>query len=257
MLVRVAVAAVAALALAARGLRKQSLSRGGAAAAGVVGFASLACLPRSGIAMVAFYLSSSRLTRMSAGVKQALDADYKAGGQRGASQVLSCSLLSSALAVAHLALVPGGDGPVFAGDAAPLHAALLLGTTAHFACCAADTWASEVGVLSAGEPLLVTQPWRRVPRGTNGGVSALGLAASLAGGGFVGLVVWLTGPPLFAAPSASLAQDWQLVPLGMAFGLAGSLLDSLLGATLQETLFDEERRCIRSYPTKGSTWLPS
>ena len=64
-------------------------------------------------------------------------------------------------------------------------------------CCAGDTWASELGTVISTSfdaktgPMLITQPWRYVPKGTNGGVSLVGLIASFAGGIVVGLAFYL------------------------------------------------------------------
>ena len=64
-------------------------------------------------------------------------------------------------------------------------------------CCAGDTWASELGTVTSfafdakSAPILITQPWRHVPKGTNGGVSLMGLVASFAGGAVVGLAFYL------------------------------------------------------------------
>ena len=64
-------------------------------------------------------------------------------------------------------------------------------------CCAGDTWASELGTVinssfdTNKDPILITQPWRRVPKGTNGGVSLVGLVASFAGGLVVGIAFYL------------------------------------------------------------------
>ncbi|GBG28234.1 Transmembrane protein 19 [Hondaea fermentalgiana] len=225
--------------VAYRGLRKRSLNVQGASAAIVVASASMASLPRSGISLLAFYLSGSKLTKVAAEKKALLDDEYREGGQRGAGQVLACSLFATLLAVGHFCKFGFWDGPWDQGGI--LHSAVLLGTAAHYATCAADTWASEVGVLNKSWPRLITRPWESVPPGTNGGVSALGLAASFLGGIFAGAVLMLSGP--FCA-GTSFGQEWLLVPISGAFGLLGSLVDSLLGATLQESRYDEDRKCI-------------
>lgn len=108
----------------------------------------------------------------------------------------------------------------------------------HYSCCCADTWASEIGMLSSSAPRLITTG-RRVPTGTNGGVTLLGLAASAAGGLFMGLVVWAAGcvsretrhPGVLQQHNSMHAQQWML--LATAAGVFGSLTDSLLGATVQ------------------------
>jgi uncharacterized membrane protein len=91
--------------------------------------------------------------------------------------------------------------------------------------------------LSPATPRLITT-LRPVRKGTNGGVTAAGLAASLVGGLFMGGVFYaaaLVSPTLLVLEgqrAAAMAQ-WWLVPLGMTAGLLGSVIDSLLGATLQ------------------------
>lgn len=65
------------------------------------------------------------------------------------------------------------------------HWVLYAGYVGFFACCTADTWASELGILSTSDPFLITT-LKRVPKGTNGGVSGLGFMASLAGGLAIG-----------------------------------------------------------------------
>jgi uncharacterized membrane protein len=101
----------------------------------------------------------------------------------------------------------------------------------HYSACAGDTWASELGVLATHDPHLVLTG-RRVPRGTNGAVSVLGCLATLFGGAAIGVAVFVAGYPMYS--TAYLAK---LVALGAACGAFGSLVDSLLGATLQYSGF--------------------
>jgi uncharacterized membrane protein len=96
-----------------------------------------------------------------------------------------------------------------------------------------DTWASELGILSKSEPFLITS-LKKVPRGTNGGVSAWGLLVSLMGGIFIGLFYFLA--TLIFVDSDHLADSppqFPIILLGGIAGLFGSLLDSFLGATCQ------------------------
>lgn len=151
--------------------------------------------------------------------------------------MLACSLLATLIAV-YLALVHEEDALVIDFAAGPIRSHLLAGFVGHYACCTADTWASELGVLSASPPRLLTT-LRRVPPGTNGGVSLLGTAASAVGGAFIGVMYLL-------ATAVSSWDDVQphVVLLGAATGLLGSLVDSLLGATLQESRYDPSKEQI-------------
>ena len=83
------------------------------------------------------------------------------------------------------------------------------------------------------------------PPGTNGGVSPLGTVASALGGLAIGFVAYAYGPRGVgneATDALSAGESPGLIIVGLAAGIFGSLLDSFLGATLQETLFDEEKK---------------
>lgn len=115
-------------------------------------------------------------------------------------------------------------------------------------CCLGDTLASELAPLYPTPVYLVTQPWRRVPRGTNGGVTPQGIALSALGGALPALV--------FALLSQLPLGCWTLYGLGA--GLFGSLLDSVLGAVLQETRVYEKRDVIvpeTETETAGTRWV--
>lgn len=84
----------------------------------------------------------------------------------------------------------------------------------YYACCCGDTWASELGQLSSDTPRLITS-LRPVRKGTNGGVSLLGLVASIAGGLLVGAVFYGMGVLSPSQPSRPAATaQWLLLPLG-------------------------------------------
>ncbi|MGE3268448.1 MAG: DUF92 domain-containing protein, partial [Chloroflexota bacterium] len=94
-------------------------------------------------------------------------------------------------------------------------------TLGALSAAAADTWASEIGVRSPELPRSILSGHHVAP-GTSGGVTRLGWLAAAAGALAIG-GVW------------SLASDRRPTTLVVALmaGLAGSLADSLAGATLQ------------------------
>ena len=115
------------------------------------------------------------------------------------------------------------------------------------ACCCGDTWASEVGSVMGSAPRLITT-WKRVPKGTNGGVSAIGTFSSLCGGLTVGLAYWITWA-VFASlrndqetstKIVTLVSQLPVVLITGAAGLIGSFVDSILGAMVQYSGYSEK-----------------
>jgi uncharacterized protein (TIGR00297 family) len=86
------------------------------------------------------------------------------------------------------------------------------------AAATADTWATEIGRRSGPSPRLITSA-RRVPPGTDGGMTLQGTAGGIAGAVFI------------AGLSLALGHG-SVVAIALA-GVAGMLVDSLLGATVQ------------------------
>lgn len=217
-----------------QGYHKQSLDASGAVAATVVGGAILGSSLRCGAALLAFFFASSKLTRYAEEEKDN-DEEFKAGGQRNWQQVLCNAFVPAVLALLLARLTGGKD--VILNSAARSSTRLMGAVLGYFACCCGDTWSSELGQLSKQQPRLITTG-RVVRAGTNGGVTALGLGASAAGGCFIGAVFWAVGivaPSLWPTGWKAAAAQWQIVPLGLVLGLVGSLIDSLLGATVQYT----------------------
>jgi uncharacterized protein (TIGR00297 family) len=233
------------LALAAVGYKKKSLDASGALAAIGVGFGSIYADASFGAALAAFFFSSSAVTRIRSDIKRKVDEHFKDGGGRNWVQVLANGLVPTLIAAAF----------VVSGASANLASAYV----GYYACCGGDTWASELGVLSKSKPRLITDPRREVTAGTNGGVTALGWAASAGGGAVVGsaffvgraLVESMGGASAMSAASGStspMIEFLYITAFGAACGLFGSLVDSVLGATIQYSGYCSERERVVSKP---------
>jgi uncharacterized protein (TIGR00297 family) len=83
----------------------------------------------------------------------------------------------------------------------------------------ADTVSSELGQVLGGTPRMITS-FRRAPAGTDGAVS---VAGTLAGAIAAGLLV-------LVAKTALPLLSWRDAGVALAAGIAGTLVDSLLGA---------------------------
>ena len=190
--------------------RVRALTPSGAWAAALTGSAVYGLGgPGWAILLLAFFISSSALSRLFGRRKADLIEKYSKGSQRDAAQVLANGGLAALLA-ALSAVSPGMQvwWLAFGGALAAVNA---------------DTWATELGVLSPAAPRLVTTG-QRVVRGASGGVTLLGYLAALGGSALIaGLAAW-AGPL-----SPSLAQ---VISITLA-GVTGATFDSFLGATVQ------------------------
>jgi len=215
------------------GHSRKSLSTSGALLALLVGFCLTLAHISFLVSLLVFFLSSSKATKFKQDIKKKFDSEFKEGGQRNWLQVLCNGGMATELSLLYLLDVGSSDLPV---DFRHHYRAswLGMGILGALACCNGDTWASELGaVLSKGEPILITT-WKKVPRGTNGGISFPGLLVSAVGGMLVG-VGYFAGIYI-ATPSTELAmapEQWKVILTGALAGLLGSIIDSLLGATLQ------------------------
>jgi uncharacterized protein (TIGR00297 family) len=197
--------------------RAKALSRNGAVAAAILGIVifGLGGLGWAAL-LLGFFISSSVLSRILPHEKASLNEKFSKDSTRDASQVFANGGIAGILVFVHI-LVPDIDWPwlSFAGALAAANA---------------DTWSTELGVLSPKSPRLITSG-NPVERGTSGGVTFTGTMASLGGGLLIALlaiIFWEGSEP--ATNTGQIAV--LLVGISLA-GLAGSLLDSLLGATVQ------------------------
>jgi Raf kinase inhibitor-like YbhB/YbcL family protein/uncharacterized protein (TIGR00297 family) len=216
-----------ALLVALAAYRVRALNRTGALAAALLGAVifGLGGLPWA-IVLLGFFISSSALSRLFGRRKARFDEKFSKGSRRDAGQVLANG------GVAGLAAL----GAFLANGHPWLSYTLWLAFCASLAAANADTWATELGVISRRPPVLITSG-KTVETGASGGISAAGTLAALAGSALIaliGLVLDLSGGLPF---TSAHPIDWlmRLAPYGLVLlaGLFGSLVDSALGATLQ------------------------
>lgn len=238
--------------LARHGLKRKSLSVSGAVAAFFVGAMSILASYRFGIILLALYFTGSKLTTLDEAKKSSLEEEFRKGGQRNATQVLANSILATILCIVFFVYI-GEDGHIWfnterLGSTKYLLRQQIAGViwcmyVGHYACAAGDTWASEVGILTKPRPRLVTTLFlRQVPPGTNGGMSLVGTMASAAGGLFIGLVFYFLS--YFCEYNSPPASQFPMVLVGFGSGIIGSLIDSILGATLQASYYSHRKKKI-------------
>jgi uncharacterized protein (TIGR00297 family) len=156
--------------------------------------------------LIAFFIASTGISRLGRDRKERRGAGVVTKGtERDAAQVVANG---GAFAVCALGAALWPAPAWYAAGAGALAAA------------AADTWATEVGMLVGGTPRSI-RSWRPVAPGTSGGITAPGTLAAVAGAAFVAAVAVALGWSGVAAWSA------------VGGGLVGATVDSAVGATLQ------------------------
>jgi uncharacterized protein (TIGR00297 family) len=194
--------------------KKNSLSFSGFAAAVIFGtslyyFGGLYL----SVIMVCFFVSSSILTKLGEHKKIGLvDISEKTGG-RDYVQVFSNGGLG--LLYAFIYYLTGNS-------------LFIVAYAASFAAANADTWSSELGVLSKRQPVSILS-FKKLETGSSGAVSFLGTFAALLGAGFIA-VVFILGYVYTFGFHINLLYYFLIVS---AAGFMGSIIDSILGATVQ------------------------
>ncbi len=230
--------------IAAVALRRGALSRSGVAGAVIIGtlifgFGGWVW----GALLITFFVLSSLLSRYRSSSKVGLSEKFAKGSRRDLGQVLANGGLGTLLAIAHRFVD---------------HPALFFAFLGTMATVNADTWATELGVLDSKPPRLITTGGVVEP-GTSGGISRTGTLAAAAGATLIGLIGW--GLWSLAGGKSDASWDGRGAPTGPALlvacvlgGLAGSLVDSLVGATVQAIYYSERRakETERSVEVDGS-----
>ena len=169
-------------------------------------------------ALIAFFVTSAALTRWRAAEKlERTDGTLPRASERSATQVLANGGVFVLLAF----------GWRYTGSERLGFAAL-----GALAAASSDTWSTEIGTILGGTPRLITT-WKAVEPGISGGVTAAGMGAGVAGALFIALA------GAFAIPH----HHTRLAIAASIGGFGGSVLDSLIGATIQVRRFCD--RCLK------------
>ena len=194
------------------------------------------------VLLLTFFVSSSAMTRAFSKRKAGLAEKFSKGSQRDWGQVLANGGLGSLLAAGYFIT--------------PHLAWLWLAFAGAMAAVNADTWSTELGVLSEIPPRLITTG-QKVERGTSGGITVTGTMAAVGGASLIAI----------AAIIFTVSHSWLPVMVTIILaGLAGSLFDSMLGATVQAIYWcpsckkETERHPLHSCgsPTeqiRGLSWI--
>ena len=188
--------------------------------------------------LIVFFVTSSGLSRFRRRYKSDLSPGFSKGGRRDYGQVLANGF------------VPAMSAFLFGMLGSDIW---LAGVVGALATVTADTWGTELGVLSERTPRLITTG-AKVPPGTSGGVTIPGTTAGMAGASLIGFIgAWMEGD-----------MRWLLV--GLVAGTVGMLIDSVLGATVQvmyscphcevSTEQHPVHRCgTPTQPIRGISWI--
>jgi uncharacterized protein (TIGR00297 family) len=163
--------------------------------------------PGAFLALVTVFVLTWLATRFGYKRKQRLGTAENRGG-RTASQVLANLAIATVCAAA--SALTGRN-------------LFLVAAVAALAEAASDTVSSEFGQARGNTARMITN-WELVPAGTNGGISLVGTIAGVAAAAVIGAVSFLVG---LISP--------QGVVVAWIGGIAGTMADSFLGATLERT----------------------
>ena len=171
--------------------------------------------------------------------KKRIGGAQEKGGARNWPNILANGGLASIFAVAEFTI----GGSIFT--------ALFLGSIST---AAADTVATELGLLSKKQPRLITKPSVAVSPGTSGGVTWLGFGGAVIASGVIGAMAVLL---------RVMADPVPVLAICLVGGVAGAVVDSLLGALVQRRGYcvvchrwtEALHHCGEKTRRTGGTWF--
>jgi uncharacterized membrane protein len=200
--------------------------------------------------MLSFFLITALFTHFKYKKKRSLGAAQEKSGARAWSNVVANGLLPMGFVIFGFILIVLGGGQDAYGRTDvgfglyfipfPVVAVTFAAFLGALATHTADTLATEIGLLNPSPPRLITKPWKAVPAGTSGGVSVLGLVATLMGCLIIGISAAILAAPIWVSlfgvalmPEIVNFAPVTIVLVALAGGFVGCTIDSLFGATIQ------------------------
>ncbi|MBN3556127.1 DUF92 domain-containing protein [Fictibacillus nanhaiensis] len=155
-----------------------------------------------------FFITSTLLTKWKKDKKLGNDASHTEDKKgRTAGQVLANGGAALLAAVGYVTI----SDPIW-----------MIVFAATFATATADTWASEIGVLSKKRPFHIKE-WRRVDPGLSGAISSIGTVAAAFGATFIGFSFYM------------LYDSSIAIGLCIALsGFLGNIADTIFGAWFEQ-----------------------
>lgn len=178
-------------------------------------------------ALFTFFISSNLLTKYRKKDKKDVQDKFEKGGERDTSQVLANGFGGFIFALAHLLVFIFTDNVIVSN-------AFIYASITAIATVTADTWGTEIGILSNDQPYWILNLKKKVERGTSGGISFKGTFAAFIGAIIVAVIMLLI--EIFWKNPIPASVTWQIylfIPFAGIAGFIGALIDSLLGATIQ------------------------
>ena len=161
------------------------------------------------VIVAVFYTLGVAFTLYKYGYKRRLGGAQEKGGTRSWPNILANGGVASAMALLK-----------FTGPTIDL-SVLFLGAIST---SAADTVATELGLLSHKKPRLITNLARTVAPGTSGGVTLLGVLSAVFASLVIGFMAFFLG---------LTSTQLEVMPICVIGGVLGASFDSVLGATVQ------------------------
>ncbi|PWI49188.1 hypothetical protein CEE45_03370 [Candidatus Heimdallarchaeota archaeon B3_Heim] len=187
-------------------------------------------------ALLAFFLTSSLISKQSTPQKQMIIAEFSKDSTRDAIQVLSNSLPALFFGIIFLSIdffpfIENSGNFSFLSVSPLIYAAF-----ASLATHNSDTWMTEIGISTSSIPRLITNLKKEVPKGTSGGVTLKGTSAGIVGSMIISFIYLLQ--LLLHSDISLIHMIVQFIFLTFA-GTLGGLIDSFEGATIQGLYYCE------------------